>query len=253
MSIQREKTRLDDWLVRAGHYPSRARARDAIKRGCVTLGTDVTPKPSRTVTDPEQIRINDPAQQWVSRAALKLIAGLEETGFDPNGLIGLDIGASTGGFTQVLLARGARHVYAVDVGHDQMDRGVSSHSSVSNLEGLNARKLLPEHIDGASPQIIVSDVSFISLKLALPPALNLAAVGAKGIFLVKPQFEVGKEHIGRGGIVRDREMALAVAEKLADWLDEQPDWKTFSLSPSPIPGGDGNLEYLLAGVKHGAN
>ena len=253
MAANHPKIRLDDWLVDAGHYPSRARARDAIKRGCVTLGNDVAPKPSRTVTDPDLIRIDDPGQRWVSRAALKLIEGLEQTGFDVEGKTALDIGASTGGFTQVLIERGAHHVYAIDVGHGQMDHDLATHPRVTNLEGINARDLRADNIDNASLEVIVSDVSFISLKLALPPALEMAQTGALGVFLVKPQFEVGKDHIGRGGIVRDPQQALAVANDLSAWLDRQKGWQSHSLLPSPISGGDGNQEFLLTGTKDGAN
>lgn len=253
MDQKSSKIRLDDWLVNQGYYPSRARARDAIKRGCVTLGSDVLAKPSRTVTEPDLVHVDDPARKWVSRAALKLLGGLERTGFDPTGKLALDIGASTGGFTQVLIEHGAKHVFAVDVGHDQMDARLAKHPNVTNIEGLNARDLSADDLDNQSPQFLVSDVSFISLKLALPAALELASTNAKGIFLVKPQFEVGKEYIGRGGIVRDAKQARSVAENLADWLNTHSGWKTHSLFQSPISGGDGNVEYLLCGVKHGAN
>ena len=144
------------------------------------------------------IKIDDPGQKWVSRAALKLIEGLEQTGFDVEGKTALDIGASTGGFTQVLLERGAHHVYAIDVGHDQMDHNLATHPRVTNLEGINARDLRAGNIDNVSPEVIVSDVSFISLKLALPSALEMAQTGALGVFLVKPQFEVGRETYWQG-------------------------------------------------------
>ncbi|MEM9278065.1 MAG: TlyA family RNA methyltransferase [Pseudomonadota bacterium] len=245
------KSRLDEWLVDKGHYPSRARARDAILRGCVRLSGELSPKPSRTVPNDDAVQIDDPALNYVSRAALKLDHALEKTGYGPEGCIALDIGASTGGFCQILLERGATHVYGVDVGHDQLAEALIKEPKLTNLEGLNARDLTLAHLDGNRPQFITSDVSFISLKLALPPALELADNNAIGIFLVKPQFEVGKDGIGRGGIVRDETLALKSAENVRDWLGELPDWRVTHFFPAPITGGDGNQEYLLAGVKNG--
>lgn len=243
--------RLDEWLVSSGHYPTRARARDAIKRGCVSISGDVSAKPSRSVTDPGAIRIDDPAKRLVSRAGLKLEMALSECDLAPKGKVALDIGASTGGFCQVLLEAGAEKVFAVDVGHGQMDPKISNNSKLVNLEGLNARDLSAEHLQRLSPQFITSDVSFISLKLALPRALDLAASGAHGIFLIKPQFEVGKEFLGKGGIVRDKELAQKTAEELRNWLSDYPDWSATQLLQSPITGGDGNIEYLLIGMKDG--
>ena len=245
------RIRLDDWLVANGHYASRARARDAILRGCVTLEGNISPKPSRTVSSENAIQINDPAKQYVSRAALKLVHALEKTGFDPEGRIALDLGSSTGGFCQVLLDNGATHVFGVDVGHDQLAETLRSNPRLTNLEGVNARDLAVEHLDGKVPEFVTSDISFISLKLALPPALALAGEGAFGIFLVKPQFEVGKEGLGKGGIVRDAALAQEAAESMRDWLDDFPGWRVTEFFPSPITGGDGNREFLLAGVKDG--
>ncbi len=242
--------RLDDWLVTAGHYSTRARARDAIKRGCISMSGSASVKPSRSVVDPSSVVINDPAKKLVSRAALKLEHALQTLDWKPTGLIALDIGASTGGFCQVLLQHGALHVYGIDVGHGQMEERIRAHSRVSNIEGLNARDLTLEHLNGNAPQFITSDVSFISLKLALPPALTIAESGAKGIFLVKPQFEVGRDRLGKGGIVRDSEMAQECANDLSNWLDAFDGWKATHLFPSPVTGGDGNIEFLLAGEKN---
>lgn len=248
-SDQKSRMRLDELLVHRGFFGSRSRARDAIERGTVRVGGVLAAKPGAGVAQDAPITVEDPARAYVSRAALKLIAGLDRFGLDPSGRQALDIGASTGGFTQVLLERGARHVVAVDVGHGQMDALLRADPRVSCLEGVNARDLDRAHLGDIAPDFLVSDVSFISLKLALPPALKLASQGANGIFLVKPQFEAGREAIGKGGLLRDPDEGVRVAERLRDWLDGVPGWRSIGLYPSPIEGGDGNREYLLAGVK----
>ncbi len=243
------RPRLDELLVARGIYATRSRARDAIERGAVTVDGAVVSKPGQAVSLSSAIGVDDPAARYVSRAALKLAAGLDRFGLDPSGAGALDIGASTGGFTQVLLERGAAHVLALDVGHGQLDRSLRDDPRVTVIEGLNARDLTRAHLGGAAPDFIVSDVSFISLTLALPPALQLAAPGAKGVFLVKPQFEAGREAIGKGGILRDPAEGERVAERLRLWLDDQPGWRATGICASPIEGGDGNREFLLGGVK----
>jgi 23S rRNA (cytidine1920-2'-O)/16S rRNA (cytidine1409-2'-O)-methyltransferase len=248
-SDQKSRTRLDELLVRRGLFATRSRARDAIERGTVMVGGVPATKPGAGTAEDAIIAVDDPASGYVSRAALKLIAALDHFGLDPVGRQALDIGASTGGFTQVLLERGARHVVAVDVGHGQMDASLRADARVSCLEGLNARDLDHVHLGGAAPDFIVSDVSFISLRLALPPALNYAPRGTVGIFLVKPQFEAGRDAIGKGGLLRDPDEGWRVAERLREWLDSVPGWRAIGLCASPIEGGDGNREYLLAGVK----
>lgn len=242
--------RLDEWLVESGHYKTRAKARDAIKRGCVTMD-GVVAKPSRSVVEPETVKISDPALSRVSRAALKLEKALEISRISVADKICLDLGASTGGFCEVLLELGAARVFAVDVGHGQLDPRLASEARLTNLEGLNARDLTLGHLDGIKPELITSDLSFISLTLALPPALSMAEPGADGIFLVKPQFEVGRELIGKGGIVRDQGVARNKADELFDWLDAQAGWRAVDLLESPIPGGDGNIEFLLIGTRNG--
>jgi len=243
------RTRLDELLVRRGLFATRSRARDAIERGTVTVGGRAATKPGLAVAEDVAIEVDDPARGYVSRAALKLIAGLDAFGINPAGRLALDIGASTGGFTQVLLERGASQVIALDVGHGQLDSSLRVDPRVAVIEGLNARDLSEEHLDGRRPDLLVSDVSFISLTLALPPALGLAAPGAEGVFLVKPQFEAGREAIGKGGLLRDPEDAPRVAERLRAWLDAVPGWRATGLVASPIEGGDGNREFLLAGEK----
>lgn len=238
------RMRLDEALVARGLVPSRARARDAVKRGTVTVDGAPETKAARMVAADAALAIDDPADGYVSRAALKLIAGLDAFGFDPTGLDVLDLGASIGGFTQVLLERGAAHVIAVDVGHGQLHPSLASDPRVTLLEGLNARELRAEHLGGRKIGAVVADLSFISLKLALPPALTLAEPDAWGVFLVKPQFEVGREALGKGGIVRDVAVAERAAEGIALWLDQQ-DWRVVGKTLSPIEGGSGNREFLL--------
>jgi 23S rRNA (cytidine1920-2'-O)/16S rRNA (cytidine1409-2'-O)-methyltransferase len=241
------RSRLDQMLVARGLAETRARARDAILRGHVTVDGRAATKPGETVDDGAVLALDDPAAAYVSRAALKLVAGLDAFGFDVAGRACLDIGASTGGFTQVLLERGARHVAAIDVGHGQMHPRIAGDERVTNVEGLNARDLAAPDL-AEPPEAIVSDVSFISLTLALPPALALAAPGAIGVFLVKPQFEVGRDGVGKGGLV-DPETGRAAADRIRDWLDGRENWRVVGLVPSPIAGGDGNHEFLLGAVR----
>ena len=149
----------------------------------------------------------------------------------------------------MLLERGAAHVSAIDVGHGQFAAALAADPRVSLIEGLNARDLDRSHLARPLPDFIVCDVSFISLRLALPPALALAAPGAKAILLVKPQFEAGRAAIGKGGLLRDPTMGVRIAEDLRAWLDAMPGWRALGICPSPIDGGDGNREFLLAGTK----
>lgn len=241
--------RLDEALVARKFFPSRSRARDAVLRGTVSVGGAICRKPAQAIAETDTLTVDDPARAYVSRAAIKLIAGLDAFGFDPAGCHALDIGASTGGFTQVLLERNAAHVIALDVGHGQLVEALHNDRRVSVLEGLNARDLSETHLGSRRPDALVSDVSFISLTLALPPALALAATGAWGVFLVKPQFEAGREAIGKGGILRDPAAGEGVAQRIHDWLDIQPGWRASGLILAPIEGGDGNQEYLLGGRK----
>ena len=248
-----EKLRLDQALVERGLCASRARARDAIKRGFAKVNGQPASKASQMVGPDAALAINDPASGYVSRAALKLIGGLDHFGFDPSGRVGVDIGASTGGFCQVLLERGASEVYGIDVGHDQIHPSLLQNPKLHSLEGVNARSLDRSHVP-VPFTALVSDVSFISLRLALPNALALAEAGSFAVLLVKPQFEVGKDGIGKGGLVRDMAEGEQAAHAIADWLDSDEDaackgWRVNGLIPSPILGGDGNKEYLLGAIK----
>ncbi|MCZ3375414.1 TlyA family RNA methyltransferase [Rhizobium sp. AG207R] len=243
-----EPQRLDQLLVTLSLFASRSRARDAVQRGTVTVNGKIVTKPGALFSENAKISIDDPAQDYVSRAALKLVAALDHFGLDPRGQHCLDVGASTGGFTEVLLQRGATHVTAIDVGHDQMHPRIADDPRVTNIEGLNARKLTAEDI-GEPFSFVVSDVSFISLKLALAPALALAEPGARAALLVKPQFEAGRDAIGKAGLLKDPSSAPAVAAELERWFTEDMGWQSLGLIASPIAGGDGNQEFLLAGIK----
>ncbi|GHD05902.1 TlyA family RNA methyltransferase [Tianweitania populi] len=242
--------RLDEVLVARGLFASRSRASDAVKRRTVRVGDAVVTKAGQLIDPDATLCVDDPAQKYVSRAALKLIAGLDYFGIDVSGKSMLDLGASTGGFTQVVLERGAASVFAVDVGHGQLHPSIADDPRVTSLENKNARDLQAEDLGGAPIDLIVCDVSFISLTLALPRALDLAAAGARGVFLVKPQFEAGRDAIGKGGLLKDPEEGPRTAERLRAWLDSQLAWKALGLTPSPIEGGDGNKEWLLGAEKY---
>ncbi|MFP3542577.1 TlyA family RNA methyltransferase [Rhizobium sp. SIMBA_035] len=248
MSDQNNTQRLDQLLVSLGLFASRSRARDAVNRGTVKVGGKVVTKAGALFGEDAAIEIDDPAQDYVSRAALKLTAALDHFSLDPAGHHCLDIGASTGGFTEVLLERGATHVTAIDVGHGQMHPRIAADPRVANIEGFNARNLTADDV-GHDVTFIVSDVSFISLRLALAPSLEIAESGATAVLLVKPQFEAGREAIGKGGMLKDPASAPDVAASLERWFVEEMGWKSLGLIASPIAGGDGNQEYLLAGTK----
>ena len=251
MTEAKDRERLDRLLVQRGFYATRARARDAIVRGTVTVDGRTVTKPAFECDADADLAIDDPAACYVSRAALKLKAALEAFDVPVGGAVCLDLGASTGGFTQVLLEQGAAKVHAIDVGHGQIDAALAADERVRLTEKLNARDLAAVHLGGERPSVIVCDVSFISLTLALPPALLLAAPRAHLVALVKPQFEVGKAKIGKGGLVAPDD-AEAATETLRRWLGEQPGWVSRALIASPIGGGDGNAEFLLWGEKVGA-
>ena len=239
--------RLDELLVARGLYPTRARARDAIRRGTIRIDGAMASKPAQMVAEAAQIETADPARHYVSRAALKLRHALAHFAIDAAGRHCLDIGASTGGFTQVLLEHGAAHVTAIDVGHHQLAVELRGNPRLSMLEGLNVRDLVSAHL-AQPPDLIVCDVSFISLKLALPPALALALPGARLVALIKPQFEAGREAVGKGGIVADPAIHQHVCGEIRSFLEVQG-WQVIGIAPSPVTGGDGNREFLIAALK----
>lgn len=238
-----ERIRLDLALEQRGLAPSRARARDAILRGTVTINGVIAHKQNQMVGRDDKVDLDDPAANYVSRAALKLVAGLEAGGIDPNGKACIDVGASTGGFTQVLMERGARRIYAVDVGHDQLHQRLKGSDRVVSMEGVNARDLtaemIPEPID-----LLVSDVSFVSVTKVLEAPLALCTDAADAVILFKPQFEVGRRNVGKGGIVTDQAaIEMALAEVIA--FMEAQGFRHKQSVTSPISGGDGNVETVL--------
>jgi len=237
--------RADVFLVEQGYAKTRAEAQEAIAAGKVFDGGRPVLKASQRLNETSRIRY-ERAHPFVSRGALKLVAALDHFKLSPRGLVCLDLGASTGGFSEVLLARGARRIHAVDVGHGQLDPKIAGDARVVSLERTNARDLKPL---ADVPQAIVADLSFISLKLALPPALSMAASGAWLVALVKPQFEVGPAHVGKGGIVRDEEMQRAALADIVAWLSSAGGWSVAGTTESPVKGGDGNREFLLAARK----
>lgn len=244
-----ERTRLDLALEARGLLPSRARARDAILRGTVRVNGVVASKPNQQVAAADSIALDDPAAAYVSRAALKLVAGLDAGAIDPAGRICLDLGASTGGFTQLLLERGAKRIYAVDVGHDQLHERVKADPRVVSLEGVNGRDLTREMIPEPI-ELIVSDVSFVSILKVIDPALTLTAPHAEAVILIKPQFEVGRDNIGKGGIVTDERAIAEAVERIVAHLADAGWDRRFAVA-SPIAGGDGNRE-IVAGFRRRA-
>ncbi|WP_406857447.1 TlyA family RNA methyltransferase [Alsobacter sp. KACC 23698] len=239
--------RADLALVERGFFESRAKAQEAIAAGLVAVDGRPVRKPSETIP-PGAAVTAEPPYPWVSRGGLKLAAALERFGYDPTGRACLDVGASTGGFSHVLLSAGARRVCAVDVGHGQLHRTVRDDPRVASLEGRDARTLAPEDL-GEAPTLLTFDVSFISLRLVMPHVLALAASDAAMVALVKPQFEAGRAHV-RKGLVKDPAIHRTVCDGARD-LVASLGWRCDGVIPSPVAGGDGNLEFLI-GARRGA-
>jgi 23S rRNA (cytidine1920-2'-O)/16S rRNA (cytidine1409-2'-O)-methyltransferase len=240
-----QRKRLDQVLVDRGLAASRSRARDAILRGWVMVSGAPVAKPGYLVDDQAEIAVDDASGLgYVSRGALKLQAALEAFQFPVHGRVGLDVGASTGGFTEILLRQGARKVFAVDIGQAQLAQTLRDDPRVIVLENCDSRKLSAEKID-EPVEIIVADVSFISLTKALPQPLSLAAANSFLVALIKPQFEVGKGGVGKDGIVKDDDLRQKAVDGVRVWLEKQPGWRVRGVVPSPIQGGSGNLEFLI--------
>ncbi|MDB5495902.1 MAG: Hemolysin [Phenylobacterium sp.] len=243
------RKRADLLLVERGLFESRAKARAAIEAGGVTADGRIVVKPSEALDEASEI-VAAAAYPWVGRGALKLAHALETWPIPVAGRVVLDLGASTGGFTEVALSRGAARVYAVDVGRGQLHPRLAGDARVVSLEGLDARSLtialIPE-----PPGLIVTDVSFIGLAKALPAALALAAPDADLVALVKPQFEVGPERVGKGGLVRDEAARAEALANVGAFLQDAG-WQVQATAQSPIAGGDGNLEWLLWARKSAA-
>jgi len=243
------KKRIDLLLTEQGFAPSRSRARDMVSRGCVRVDNAAVLKAGATFLPSANIQVNDPSHGYVSRAALKLIAGLDASGIDVTTKFCLDLGSSTGGFTEVLLERGAQHVLALDVGHGQMVEHIANDLRVTNLEKFNARDLTQKDLP-QTPEVVVSDMSFISLRIAAEPALLLAADNACTVLLVKPQFEVGRDGIGKGGLVTDKALVEKTLDEIKAWFSNLSGWSITHFLAAPLTGGDGNQEYLLCGTRN---
>ncbi len=237
--------RLDQALVAAGLTDSRARAQELIAAGVVRVAGKPAKKPSQKVGT-ESLGLTENPNPYVSRAALKLAHALTAFQLSPKGAVALDVGASTGGFTQVLLEAGAAQVYALDVGHGQLHPKLLSDNRVINLEGVNAKAIPEEAVPAVG--FIVTDVSFISLTKALPMALGLGRQGAVFVGLIKPQFEVGRARIGKSGIVKD-EAAKALARADVRGFLQAEGWRVTHEGESPILGQHGNQEFLIAAEK----
>jgi 23S rRNA (cytidine1920-2'-O)/16S rRNA (cytidine1409-2'-O)-methyltransferase len=235
------RQRADRLLVERGLFDSRAKARAAIDAGLVAADDVAVRKASEEIAMDAALSAT-PAHPYVSRGGVKLAAALDNFGFDPCGRVCLDVGASTGGFTQVLLERGAKRVYAVDDGHGQLHESLRRNAAVVSLEKTDIRNLSPALLDG-SPALAAIDVSFISLKLVLPPALALVKMPAQLVALIKPQFEAGRAAVKKG-IVRDAAVHTAVCSEISTFVASLG-WRVLGVIPSPIAGGDGNAEFLL--------
>jgi 23S rRNA (cytidine1920-2'-O)/16S rRNA (cytidine1409-2'-O)-methyltransferase len=240
-----EKMRLDQLLAEMGLTQSRARAADLIRRGAVMVDGLRAVKPGQSVSTAATIGIAPEAgAQYVSRGALKLIAALDAFGFSPKGRAVLDVGASTGGFTEVLLERGAARVYALDVGTGQLHERLRQDPRVVDLENTDVRSLNRRDLRGPIDAIVI-DVSFISLLSILIDSLDYSEPGAWLVTLVKPQFEVGRGGVGKGGVVKDETARLQALDGVRAFIAALPGWDVVGTIPSPIRGRDGNQEYLL--------
>lgn len=242
------KKRLDVLLVERGLVESRARAQALVMAGLVYSDTRRLDKAGTALPEDAPLELKGQDHPWVSRGGLKLQHGLDHFGIDPAGMTCLDVGASTGGFTDVLLSRGAARIYAVDVGHGQLAWKLRQDERVVVLERTNARHLTAEQIPDAI-DLVVCDASFIGLELVLSRPLELTGPDAFLVALIKPQFEVGKERVGKGGVVRDPDLHEEVCQRIAGWLAAQPGWTVLGIDPSPILGPEGNREFLIAGRK----
>ena len=239
------RQRIDRLLVERGLFESRSKAQAAIEAGLVMADGRMVAKASEEIPADASLHASA-AHPYVSRGGLKLAAALDHFHIDPKGRVCLDVGASTGGFTQVLLERGASRIYAVDVGHGQLHESLRARPEVVSLENTDIRALSPAEFS-EPPDLVTVDVSFISLKLVLPPALALIKPTAQLIALIKPQFEAGRSAVKKG-IVRDPAVHAAVCEDIAEFVASLG-WQVLGVIPSPIEGGDGNVEFLL-GAAH---
>ena len=243
----KHKVRADQRLVEIGLVESRARAQSLILAGRVTCGDRKIAKAGDQVLDDAVLSLSSPDHPWVSRGGLKLAHGLAAFGLEPSDRVALDVGASTGGFTDVLLAHGARRVHAIDVGHGQLAWRLRTDPRVVAHERLNARYLTLEQL-GEQAGALVCDASFIGLRTLLPACLAVCAPGAWAVALIKPQFEAGAAHVGHRGVVRDPLIHARVCDEVSSWWSMQPGWSVLAVEPSPITGPEGNREFLIGAV-----
>ncbi len=240
------KKRADLLLVERGLVETRSKALALILAGKVFSGERRIEKAGELLAEDQALELRGQDHPWVSRGGLKLVHGLAHFAIDPRERICLDVGASTGGFTDVLLSRGAARVYAVDVGHGQLAWKLRQDPRVVVLERVNARNLTRAEIP-EEPSLVVCDASFIGLSTVLAAPLSLAAPRAELVALIKPQFEVGRAGVGKGGIVRDAGLRERACLRIAGWLAAQPGWQVLGITESPIAGAEGNIEFLIAG------
>lgn len=243
------KRRIDQLLVERGLAESRARAQALVMAGLVFVGDTRVGKPGQQVRDDVAVDVRGRDHPWVGRGGVKLAHALTHFGLDPTGAVAMDIGSSTGGFTEVLLEHGAAHVLAIDVGTNQLAWKLRQDPRVTVLEQTNARSLTPELID-RSCDWVVCDASFIGLAKVLEVPLRLAAERCTLIALIKPQFEVRREEVGKGGIVRDPALHARVCNEVRAWL-EQDSWHVLGIVESPLKGTEGNVEFLVAARRGG--
>lgn len=245
------KLRADQRLVELGLAESRARAQALILSGNVFLGDTRVAKPGEQVAAGAALIVKGRDHPWVSRGGVKLAHGLDHFGWETKQAVAIDVGSSTGGFTDVLLTRGAARVYAVDSGTNQLAWRLREDARVVVLEQLSARLLTPAHIPQAV-DLIVCDASFIGLAKVLERPLTFARPGARLVALIKPQFEAGRDAVGKGGVVRDPGVHAAVCAAVADWLTASG-WDVEGITPSPITGPAGNVEFLIGATCAGNN
>jgi 23S rRNA (cytidine1920-2'-O)/16S rRNA (cytidine1409-2'-O)-methyltransferase len=237
------KERLDVLLLELGYYESREKAKAAIMAGLVLVGTERIDKAGTKVPRDAAITVKGSLHPYVSRGGLKLEKAIKHFGLNLQGKIMVDIGASTGGFTDCALQNGASRVYAVDVGYNQLDWSLRQDKRVQVLERTNFRHMTLEQLDGPRPELATIDVSFISLKLILPVLAGLLELGGQTIALIKPQFEAGREHVGKSGVIRDSAIHASVLREVLTNANELG-FELRGLTYSPITGGEGNIEFL---------
>jgi 23S rRNA (cytidine1920-2'-O)/16S rRNA (cytidine1409-2'-O)-methyltransferase len=239
------KRRLDQLLVDRGLVESRTRAQALVMAGKVFSGERKMEKAGQQVAEDIALEVRGQDHPWVSRGGLKLAHALEHFAIDPAGAVAIDVGASTGGFTDVLIQGGATKVYAVDVGHGQLAWKLRNDDRVIVLEKTNARHLTAEHVP-EPVDMVVCDASFISLKTVLPAAIAMVRPGGRLVALIKPQFEAGRAQVGKGGVVRDPDVHAAVCDDIRAWLDGIGGWQIDGIVQSPITGPEGNIEFLIS-------